>query len=333
MKIILKNSIKNIFKKPLRTFIMTFSIFLCVVSALFCIDIGNVLGTLVEEMYGNVATADLMIESKREIDLPDNISEHRDLPIYINEEIVYKDIEGEISFVNKETFRLYGLDPQKAYDMEFIGFNELQDDETVLTTKLAQKYGYKKGDTIILHDRAYGEHEFKIKDVLPSTNSNPLLKGATIAIVNLDASDMLSLGVRNTEMMLVDFIDDAEIEANEKILKNELTQATVSELKISKEDMKTLSDVKMYFYIVFVISFLLVIFVTISIGERIVSERMSFIGTLRSLGMSMRKTCFILLLENILYALIGAIPGIVLYLVIRGPLLASIMTVRTAENP
>lgn len=332
MKIILKNSFKNIFKKPLRTFLMTFSIFLCVLSALFCIDIGDSLGKLVEEVYGNVATADLMIESKREIDLPENISEYRDLPIYINKEIVYKEIESEIAFVNKETYSIYGLDPKAAYDMKFIDFNELQDNETVITSVLAQKYGYQKGDTIIFHDRANGEHEFKIRDVLPSTNSNPLLKTSPIAIVNLEANDMLSFGVRNTMMMLVDFDEDADLEANEKILKNELTQATVSELKISKEDMKTLSDIKVFFYIVFAISFLLVIFVTISISERIVSERMSFIGTLRSLGMSMRKTCFILLLENILYALIGAIPGIVLYLAVRAPLLSSIMRIETAEG-
>jgi ABC-type antimicrobial peptide transport system permease subunit len=48
---------------------------------------------------------------------------------------------------------------------------------------------------------------------------------------------------------------------------------------------------------------------------------MSYIGTLRSLGMSTARTGRILLLENVLYALLGSIPATILYSFIRLPIL------------
>ena len=42
---------------------------------------------------------------------------------------------------------------------------------------------------------------------------------------------------------------------------------------------------------------------------------MSVIGTLRSIGVSMRKTAFILLFENVMYALIGSFIGFIIYLI------------------
>ena len=332
MKIILKNSIKNIFKKPLRTLLMTFTIFVCVVSALFCVDIGNCLDKLIDEMFGSIATADLMIESDKLIELPEDMPAHKDFTLYMNKEFVYTDIESEPGFVNQSEFVIFGADIKKAYEMDFVDFSELNDDEVVINSSLAKKYGYKEGDVITLHDRALGEHEFKIKEVMGTSATNPVLSGRDCAIINLSASDMLSCGVRNTSMMFIKLTDDANVKDTIKHLEESLPRASVSPLSLSKEDSKSLSDIKMFLYIIFAVSFLLVIFVTISISERIVSERMSFIGTLRSLGMSSGRTCGILLLENILYALIGAIPGILFYLAVRGPLISSMMRIENSDG-
>ena len=332
MKIILKNSIKNIFKKPLRTLLMTFTIFICVVAGLFCIDVGQCLDMLVSEMFGSVANADLTIESERPIDLPDDMPAHKDFTLYINKEIVYTDINTEPAFVNQSEFYVYGADLKTAHEMDFVDFDSLNDDEVVINSGLAKRYGYKEGDMITLHDRADAEHEFTVKEVIASSNTNPLLSGKDCAIINLSASDMLSCGVRDNMIMFVKLTDDADVEGTVEHLKDSLPRASVSALALSKEDTKSLSDIKMFLYIIFAVSFLLVIFVTISISERIVSERMSFIGTLRSLGMSSGRTCSILLLENILYALIGAIPGILFYLAIRGSMLSGLMRIENEDG-
>ena len=332
MKIILKNSFKNIFKKPLRTLLMTFTIFLCVVSGLFCIDIGNCLDKLVAEMFGSICTADLTIESERPFDLPEDMPEHKDFTLYINQEYVYTDIESDPAFVNRSEFTIYDADIKAAHEMEFVDFDSLGDDEIAINSGMAKRYGYKEGDVITLHDRAEGEHEFKVKEVITTSATNPVFAGKDCAIINLNAGDMLSCGVRDNMIMFVKLTDDADVDDTVKFLEKELPRASVSSLALSKEDTKSLNDIKMFLYIIFAVSFLLVIFVTISISERIVSERMSFIGTLRSLGMSSGRTCSILLLENILYALIGAIPGILFYLSIRGSLLSNLLRVENNEG-
>jgi len=95
----------------------------------------------------------------------------------------------------------------------------------------------------------------------------------------------------------------------------------MTDLFLSDSDNMLLDEIKAVFYMLFAITFLLVIFVTASICNRIVSERMSYIGTLRSLGMSSGRTARILLLENVIYALLGSIPAVVLYSLVRNPLL------------
>ena len=332
MKIILKNSIKNIFKKPLRTLLMTFTIFMCVVAGLFCVDIGNSMDLLVAEMFGSIATADLTIESEKPVVFPSEMPDHKDFTLYINKERVYTEIEDEPAFVNQSEFIVYGADIKTAHEMNFIDFDSLNDDEVVINSSLAKRYGYKAGDVITIHDRAEGEHEFTVKEVITSSSTNPVLSGKDCAIVNLNASDVLSCGVRNNMIMFVKLADDANVEDTVKLLKESLPRAAVSSLSLSKEDTKSLNDLKMFLYIIFAVTFLLVIFVTISISERIVSERMSFIGTLRSLGMSAGRTCGILLLENILYALIGAIPGILFYLSIRGTLLSNMLRIENSDG-
>ena len=105
------------------------------------------------------------------------------------------------------------------------------------------------------------------------------------------------------------------------MLQDAYPDVTTTDLFLSDSDMEMLNEIKGVFYLMFAITFLLVIFVTASICNRIVSERMSFIGTLRSLGMSTSRTARILLLENILYALMGGVPAAVLYGLIRNPML------------
>ena len=118
-------------------------------------------------------------------------------------------------------------------------------------------------------------------------------------------------------MLMIDLKDNSKIEEAKKMLEARYPDASIQDLYLTDSDMQMINELKAVFYLLFAITFLLVIFVTASICNRIVSERMSFIGTLRSLGMSTARTGRILLLENVLYALLGSIPATALYSVIR----------------
>ena len=139
-------------------------------------------------------------------------------------------------------------------------------------------------------------------------------------------------GVKKISFAQIDLADDNRIDEVEALLKEKYPDADVSKMALSKQEQKTLDELKAFLYLLFAIMFLLVVFVTASICNRIVSERMSFIGTLRSLGMSAKRTGRILILENVLYALLGSIPATLLYLLFREPILGSVFTMETSAG-
>lgn len=323
MNIVLKNSLKNIFGKPLRTLLVVFAIFVCSFCALLCFDLSESITGILTLFYGSVSRADFIVSSSGSdvSTLPEGFPEADTMTIVGDSEMLYKKIDGEYCYVTTDTLRIMGLDVDEAVDMKFLAPIDLKDDEVFINKAFSDDYGYKVGDKITIHDRADEELEFTIGGILPDDTKNPLITGYT-AIMNLNSSKKVSCGRMSADMLLIDLHDNTLLEEAKDMIEDRYPAAVITELYLSESDLALVNEMKSVFYLLFAIAFLLVIFVTASICNRIVSERMSYIGTLRSLGMSTSRTGRILLLENVLYALLGSIPATLLYSVIRNPLLS-----------
>ena len=323
MNIVFKNSLKNIFGKPLRTLLVVFAIFVCSLCALLCFDLSESITGILTLFYGSVSRADFIVSSSGSdvSTLPDGFPEADTMTIFGDSEMLYKKIDGEYCYVTTDTLRIMGLDVDEAVDMKFLAPIDLKDDEVFINKAFSDDYGYKVGDKITIHDRADEELEFTIGGILPDDTKNPLITGYT-AIMNLNSSKKVSCGRMSADMLLIDLHDNTLLEEAKDMIEDRYPAAVITELYLSESDMALVNEMKSVFYLLFAIAFLLVIFVTASICNRIVSERMSYIGTLRSLGMSTSRTGRILLLENVLYALLGSIPATLLYAAIRNPLLS-----------
>lgn len=333
MRIVLKNSLKNIFGKPFRTLLIVFAIFACCFCGYLCFDIGSTIETVVAEMVGMTSTADLMVTSGG-MDLSDMkeiLPEAEILTVSAKSETIYMKIKNEYNYVTTEGLMLLGMDPAQAVKLGFSDITPIADNEILLASALAEKAGYKVGDKITVHDLAEEEVELTIAGLIPKTTKNVLLMGSR-GIVNESTGDRLMCGVKKASFVQIDLADDSKTAEVEVLLKEKYPDASVSKLLLSEQDQTMLDELKAFMYLLFAILFLLVIFVTASISNRIVSERMSFVGTLRSLGMSAKKTGRILILENVLYALLGSLPASLLYLAVREPLLSSMFTMQTSEG-
>ena len=321
MNIILKTSIKNIFGKPLRTLLVAFSIFLCSICAMVCFDFVSSAEKLLSGSSLGLSKADclFMASDYTAKGLPEGFPECEKLEIVSNIEKLYKPIESEYNYVTYEKLTIFGVNVDSAVKMEFIDPVELGLCETVITGNFAEAYGYKVGDKLIVHDRQDEEVELTVVGISYG-NSNYFISKYT-AIVNEETSKILSCGRDKTGVVLFDILNQDEALDGIRALEEYYPSAVVINFVVDESVEATLHQLLLYFYLIFAITFLLVIFVSASICNRIVSERMPFIGTLRSLGMSNAKTGRILLLENTLYALIGSIPGIILYGLIRVPVL------------
>ena len=323
MNIVFKNSLKNIFGKPLRTLLVVFAIFVCSLCALLCFDLSESITGILTLFYGSVSRADFIVSSSGSdvSTLPDGFPEADTMTIVGDSEMLYKKIDGEYCYVTTDTLRIMGLDVDEAVDMKFLAPIDLKDGEMFINKAFSDDYGYKVGDKITIHDRADEKLELTIGGILPDDTKNPLITGYT-GIINLNTSKNVSCGHMSADMLLIDLHDNTGIEEAKDMIEDRYPAAVITELYLSESDMALVNEMKSVFYLLFAIAFLLVIFVTASICNRIVSERMSYIGTLRSLGMSTSRTGRILLLENVLYALLGSIPATLLYALIRNPLLS-----------
>ena len=327
MNIIFKNLIRNAFGKPLRTILVVFSIFVCSISAMLCFDLSGALKSAMLSEIRSVSTADfqLILKPGQKIDLGEDFPEAEVFPIYLYNESYYVDIPGEYNYVKSQSVRILGMDFGQAARMEFIPAVEAGPMEAVVTTGYAGKTGCAEGDTVTLHDKAGDPHEFTVVKILSNDDRNALISEDTI-LVDLKSAEVLSCGQDSVGILMIDVKDNNLASDAKTILADRYGEENVDDLMIPEEILRMTENLTSVMAMVFVITFLLVIFVTFSICERIVSERMSLVGTLRSLGMSTRRTAGILLLENIFYALMGSVPAVVVYALIRVPLLTAALT-------
>ena len=321
MNLVLKTSLKNIFGKPFRTLLVVFSIFVCAICAMVCFDFVSSVRELLGGASLGLSKSDFLLVAHdySAKGLPDGFPECELLEINTNDETFYKDIEGEYNYVTTETLGIYGVNVADAINMEFIEPMTLGLNETVVTAQFAKEYGYDLGDTLIVHDRQGNRVELKITGI--STESKNFFISKYTAFVNEETSEIISCGKKDVGIIIGDVKDNELSSAAIRMLKDYYPNAIVMDLSVSDQMQNILDQLVLYFYLIFAIAFLLVIFVTTSICNRIVSERMPFIGTLRSLGMSNARTGRILLLENTLYAVLGSIPAIIVYGFVRIPIL------------
>jgi ABC-type antimicrobial peptide transport system permease subunit len=334
MNIILKTTLKNTFGKPLRSILVIFSIFVCAFAALFCFDLAQTEKGLVGYMFSSMSgEADIMAYSyTAELSaLPEGFPESQTLVVRSFGNPVYVDVPDTYYLVTSDTFTIYGVDAHLAASMGYIKDVIPGDMEIVLTDRYMNDFGIEVGDTISVYDKAGDPVELTVVGMARDDVKNLLFRGYSGAVNNATA-DILSCGKTVTGAFMINVLDDTQIDAAEEMLKEKFKSENVQRFALTDDMEDMMNELFGLLFILFAVAFLLVIFITFSICERIVSDRMSYIGTLRSLGMSPRGTAGILLLENVMYALLGSVPGVLLYLAIRGPMMSALFDVSTATG-
>lgn len=334
MGLILKTTFKNIFAKPFRTLLVVVSIFICAFAAVFCFDLGGSMKGIVMNMYsGMIGDADIMITGGNpDLDrLPEDFPAYDTITVNAFTDSVYTDIPGEYAVVTMKDVKIFGVDMEEAASINLIEMYDLGDNEAIITSTAAGSYGCEEGDVITVHDNAGDPVDLTVVKILPPDAFSFFFRGAAV-VVNMNTSDILSCGKKASQIILLNITDDSEANAAVEVLKTTFPNSSVDSSVLDEGTVEQLDQILGFMFILFAVAFLLVVFITASISNRIVSERMSFIGTLRSLGMSSRDTGHVLILENLFYALLGAIPGVWLYSLIRAGLFSSMFTVQQEDG-
>lgn len=322
MGIIFKHTLKNIFKRPGRTFLLVFCIFLCAISASLCLDMTGSVRRLFSNHFSSlVGSTDIEFINLTSIDeeifkeLPENrylLFSNTAMPFFRRDPQMY-------SYAVETDVTIMCTDLKKAYDMKvMLTEMELTENETAMTKELAELLGYSVGDTVEFYDD-YGEkHGFTVKMLV---ERGGIINDRDVCVISPEGMARLTGGETIYLQALIDFTDDRDADIAEEYLKEHYPESEVLNIRNNKDIDDAVDQISTLFYTMFAVCLLVVIIITVTVAERIMNERMAVVGTLRSLGISQRRTAFILMLENILYALMGSIPGIIVYEAVREPFL------------
>lgn len=334
MGVILKHTFRNIFAKPLMTIFLVVSITICAFAGMLAFDMSNSLDNILKGLFSSVAgTSNVLVDTKTEIKEED----FEGLPEYEGTFVSSK--TSKITVRNKQMYAYYnqknlsisGVDSEIAANMRLIPKDTtLTEDECIITDVMAKELKLKEGDTFTIYGDNYIGADYKIKKI---AKLNGLLSNDYSAVVSKDGMAKLCYdGKPKCSVAYIKVKDEAKLNEFCDTLEERFPTYEVENLvsgKLVKDQIEQISSV---FMMLFLITLLLVIFVTITLSERIMIDRMSTVGTLRSLGVSPKLTARVILIENMFYGLFGGVIGTVLYVVSRDAIFNNVFTVNTGTD-
>lgn len=334
MGVIFKHTLKNMFSKPFRAFMLILCILICSFAGMMTFDMSNSIRNVLESAFLSMfGDSNVMVTSA--IDLKD--SDFEGLPAHdktlISANSTTFNVPGNTTYqyFNEKSILVYGANISDAVKMDLFASDiELSDNEAAIPKALSEELGLKIGDTIELNDLNGQPHAYTVKSIL---SYKGVLSSKYTVAVNVNGFKTLL----NDEEMVYNgayvHVHDRDKTGEFCEMMEEKTQGVVLEDLINGEMVTSqINSITSLFAILFMICLMLVIFVTISLSERIMVERMGTVGTLRSLGVSPRSTAMIVLFENALYGLVGGVLGTVLYVLTRDPIFNNVFTLNSGSD-
>lgn len=336
MRLIFKHIFKDIMAHKLRTLLLMLCIIVCSFTAMLCFDLSGSLRTMLKGLFATVAgSSDLQIQTKSPVgeDFADGAPDCNILRMGGTTCYFDRRIDSDYSYVNRGQAMVMAVDPDEGRNMGVI-----RDDIVIGSKKVgigkafAEEFGFEVGDKIVLH----GDRDIPVEFTVGSLEEKQgifAMDDNTIVISIEDMGEMTLGGVAEITSVMVDVKDDSRIKDAENFFKEKYPTAEVTNFLEDKDLENSIKSISRVFLILFALCMLLVIFVTVSVSERMITDKMSVIGTFRSLGVSSAKTTFALIFENALFGLIGSCIGILLYVLVKEPLFNSMLVVDDAIRP
>ncbi|SDB42057.1 MacB-like core domain-containing protein [Ruminococcaceae bacterium FB2012] len=295
---------RNIFGKPLRSAAIVIALAASSFALLFCIEGRE---APAQQVRNNILRAYAGAEVLA-MDTGKNLSiKESDLPEG-GKLLLTASTSGEI-VTGKGTYNVIfrGSDPK--LHAEF-GFNDTvldPKDGAIISQNLAEKSGLKAGDTVTVK-REDVSFELTVTEVSGDKYLRNYPNRITVSVETvkkLDKSEGTGFNIGYAD--LPDELDAAAVSAD---LQKKYPDHAITPV-LSDEMVDEINNQTTVFYLIFASILLMTLFLTSSMSRHIANERLAVIGTLRSLGGSLRRTSKILLTESAVYGLAGGVLGAV----------------------
>lgn len=305
MRIILKHILKNIWEKKGRSLLIIISLIIATAVFVLNLTIPNELVLKIQEtlraIYGETDIGIATVE-------PFSINDI----IVGNEKITYVGVsELDITIDDKQAI-IFGLDIDKSKNMKMLGNDipNLNKNEVVINQKQANEHGYKVGDLIkfTIEEQNY---ELKIVKSVSTKGLTSLDTEYPIFIANLETvNEIRNIETEKYDTLYIDVENNENVKSFAEYIKENNKNYIVDELANIESIKEQTSFVTYILIIIFVMATIMIFFVVSSLNNVIIAERMPVIGTFRSIGATKWGMNFILILENVVYGMIGGFIGV-----------------------
>ena len=312
---------RNITGKPMRSFAIILALAASAFALLLCIGGRDApeqqLRKNILNAYGGAEIQ--IVDTNRDL----NINES-DLPEG-SKYMVFSTVPANAKSAKGEyAIKVTWFDPQKAVDFGFLGSNIDPGDGVILSESFAKKAGLNEGDTIDLtrtidppkdnKDAEPVTKELSVKVISISSDKYFRRSSTTLYMSEANVQKLTNDGVSGRNSAYIDIPDDLDVKAVSHELQKKYPDYSVGEF-LTDQLIEELNNQTMVFVLIFAVILMMTLFLTFSMSKHIANERISTIGTLRSLGGSIPKTSVVLLTESGIYGLIGGIIGSLLFAV------------------
>lgn len=297
-------------EKKLRSLLIIISLTLSVVVLTLCLTLkDNILEKYTEFLIKTSGTSDILLT--------------KDIPFEKSEIEKFSDNYNSVPYLmfSKDKSNVIGVNIEDLQENKMIKAEKtsnLDNDEVIISKKIAENKNLKLNDKIKVLNT-----ELKIVEIVEvygmfvgETEEEPIYlvsidTANKIMYENSDEYEKAVLDENKTYIMgaYIDVLDD-----NIELAKDDLKQIdkdfSVVTVKASLAD--ALTQINGLMIIMLVITTLIAFYIINSILKLVLEERISVIGTFRSIGASRKMTNMLLYLENIAYAIISSVIGIVI---------------------
>ena len=316
MSIILKYMLRNIRDKKFRSILIIVSLTLSVTVLILNLTLkDNIIQKYEEYLLKTTGTADVLLKKDEPFDktILDGLSNNYSTIDFF----VYKYEKNIIYGINSEDFSKNKMFKTKINNIDY--------NEVIISKKQATKMNMKINDIINVANA-----KLKIVDIVENyglfaheENDEPVylvsIKQANEIMYENSDDFTCSLFDKDNEYIngaYIDILDDDIKQAKTEIKKLD-EDFEVLNIKTNFED--ALNQINGLITVLLVISTLVAFYIIKSILKLVLEERITVVGTFRSIGASRRKTNMLLYLENTIYALISSTLGIFMANLLKNP--------------
>ncbi|MDE7426014.1 MAG: FtsX-like permease family protein [Lachnospiraceae bacterium] len=323
MGVIFENMLRNVCANKRRSVAFIICMMVVGFSAVFTFSI---YGAVKDTVYGIItqAVGDTQIlvknpsSAETKLDLPEGVE-----PFYMtNGELeAYTRSAENFVYPTHKRFMISGMDILAAQEKGLIRQKDvtLGENEIIITEEMAHEMNYKVGSVIKAKD-VFLDSPISLTVAKIISSKGYFQNFQAYAAADTELVNKLS-GSKGWNYCFVK--TNGDIEGTMEYIKEHNPDYSIENLYEGLEEQ--VQQIFLLFMGIFIVLVLILLFVSSGMSKHIVRERMSELGTLRSIGATKMSAALMLVLENLFYGFTGAVLGILLYIPLSKPIVELFM--------